>query len=99
MEDVKKEVMEDLEEARELRASARETRADQLADRMDRIADKLGDKLESITTCLTGVDIRLNNHLKHHETLETKLMYPIAVILGAAGLAMLVRAVLQIVHP
>jgi hypothetical protein len=68
------------------RADIRADRADALMDRMDSIYSKLADKLEIIAISCAKMDTRLNNHLKHHETFEKCILYPlIFVFLCGAG--------------
>jgi len=69
--------MSDIRTQQELR----DDRSDAILDRMDTICDRLTDKMEGLATTLVGVDVRLNNHLSHHEKLEKYLIYPIALAL------------------
>jgi len=71
---------------REVRDDVRADRGDILLDRMDAICDKLTDRLGSMAITLNTVDIRLGNHLAHHDRFEKYFLYPIALaILLAAG--------------
>jgi len=71
---------------REIRDDVRADRGDTLMDRMDFICDKLTDKLGAMAITLNTVDIRLGNHLAHHDKFEKYFLYPIALaILLAAG--------------
>ena len=71
---------------REVRDDVRADRGDTLLDRMDLICEKLTDKLGSMAITLNTVDIRLGNHLAHHDRFEKYFLYPIALaILFAAG--------------
>jgi hypothetical protein len=71
---------------REERDDIRADRGDILLDRMDGICDKLTDKLGAMAITLNTVDIRLGNHLAHHDKFEKYFLYPIALaILLAAG--------------
>lgn len=75
--------------AREVRDDIRADRGDVLMDRMDAICDKLTDKLGTMAITLNTVDIRLGNHLTHHDKFEKYFLYPIAVaILCSAGAVM-----------
>jgi len=71
---------------REVRDDVRADRGGILLDRMDAICDKLTDRLGSMAITLNTVDIRLGNHLAHHDRFEKYFLYPIALaILLAAG--------------
>ena len=74
---------------REVRDDIRADRGDALMDRMDAICEKLTDKLSTMAVTLNTVEIRLGNHLAHHDKFEKYFLYPIALaILMSAGAIM-----------
>jgi hypothetical protein len=80
---------------REVREDVRADRSDALLDRMDSICDKLTEKLTSIAVSLAQVDVRLNNHLKHHEKLESHLLYPVALAI-IIGMGTLIWSIIRV---
>lgn len=78
--------MSDERTEREIRDDMRSDRSDAFLNRIDLVCDKLTDKLLNISITLNTVDIRLGNHLAHHDKFEKYFLYPIAIsILLAAG--------------
>jgi hypothetical protein len=58
---------------------------DQSENRLEERLDKLSDRTVIIETTVARVDVSLNNHIKHHETILSHVLYPIMV-----GIALLI---------
>jgi len=52
---------------------------------------EVGGKVDALNVKVAELGVSVSNHLAHHDMLTTKIMYPILVILGAAGILFLVR--------
>lgn len=52
---------------------------------------EVGGKVDALNVKVAELGVSVSNHLAHHDALTYKIMYPILVILGAAGILFLVR--------